>query len=119
MPVGICDAWGMRRATYGSEGYDAMGIEVKVSKQDFRSKSQIYKEVSSTPLGNYQYILCPSNLILGEECHKEWGLLWWNGERMINKKKAPRLEMSAQQKLDVLLYFLNNGMNEKRPKLII
>ena len=95
-----------------------MAIEVKISKSDFRSRSQKYKEFSSFPLGNYQYILCPKGLILPEECHYEWGLLWWDGKRMINKKKAPRIEMTASQKLDVLIYFLNNGMNVNRPRLI-
>jgi len=116
MPLGICDAWGMKRE-YGCEG-ETMAIEVKISRTDFRSRSQKYKEFSSTPLGNYQYVLCPSGLIQPEECHKEWGLLWWNGERIINKKKAPSIEMTAQQKLDVLIYFLNNGSNVNRPKLM-
>ena len=37
---------------------------------------------------------------------------------MVNKKKAVRVDMTAQQKLEVLIYFLNNGMNVHRPKLI-
>ncbi len=115
MPLGICDAWGMSRSSITML---TMGIEVKVSRTDFRSRSQKYKEFSSTPLGNYQYVLCPSGMIAPEEAHREWGLLWWTGERIINKKKAPLIEMSAQQKLDVLIYFLNNGTNEHRPKLI-
>lgn len=114
MPVGVCDAWGMSRANT----YDAMAIEVKISRTDFRSRSQKYKEFSSFPLGNYQYVLCPSGLITPEECHIEWGLLWWDGKKMLNKKKAPKMEMTAQQKLEVLIYFLNNGVNFNRPKLI-
>ncbi len=118
MPVGFCDAWGMNRANTINGEYETMAIEVKVSKTDFRSRSQKYKEFSSFPLGNYQYVLCSDGLILPNECHKEWGLLWCNGKRILNKKKAPRLEMTAQQKLDVLIHFLNNGMNTKRPRLI-
>ena len=114
MPVGICDAWGMMRAGE----FETMAIEIKVSRKDFHSKSQKYKEISSCPLGNYQYVLCPSGLILPEECHEEWGLLWWNGKRIVNKKKAPKIEMTAQQKLDVLVYFLNNGINVNRPRLM-
>lgn len=118
MPVGVCDAWGMKRSTYGEESYDAMAIEVKVSRTDFRSRSQQYKEVSSFPLGNYQYVLCPAGMIQPEECHEEWGLLWWDGEKMFNKKKAKRIEMTAEQKLQVLIYFLDNTQNHKRPKLL-
>lgn len=119
MPVGICDNWGMKRV-FGDkpEGFDAMAIEVKTSRSDFRSRSQKYKEFSSFPLGNFQYVLCPKGLILPEECHPEWGLLWWDGKRMANKKEAPRMDMTAQQKLQVLIYFLNNGINVNRPRLM-
>lgn len=119
MPVGICDAWGMMRG-WNHFGYETMAIEVKVSRADLRSKSQRYKEEHSTPLGNYQYILCPKGLIQPEEIHEEWGLLWYDEkqERIFNKKKAPLLEMTSHQKLEVLIYFLDNGQNEKRPKLI-
>lgn len=117
MPVGICDVWGMSRKDNG----ESIAIEVKVSRTDFRSRSQIYKETSSFNLGNYQYVLCPQGMIQPNEVHKEWGLLWYNEakDRIINKKKAPILEMTAQQKLDILLYFLNNGTNVKRPLLKI
>lgn len=117
MPLGVCDAWGMKRS-YTHEKYETMAIEVKVSRSDFRSRSQKYKEFSSTPLGNYQYVLCPAELIQPHECHEEWGLLWWTGKTILNKKKAPTIEMTAQQKLDVIVYFLNNGANVNRPKLI-
>jgi len=123
MPLGVCDAWGMKRAwsigeAFKENGHPSMAIEVKVSRTDFRSRSQKYKEFSSTPLGNYQYVLCPAGMIQPEEVHAEWGLLWWRGKRIINKKKAPELKMTACQKLEVLLYFLNNGMNVNRPKLM-
>ena len=113
MPVGVCDVWGMSRV----DNYETMAVEVKVSRTDFRSRSQIYKEFSSFPLGNYQYVLCPAGLIQPSEMHKEWGLLWFKDERLINKKKAPKMDMTADQKLQVLLYFLNNGTNEHRPLL--
>lgn len=114
MPVGICDVWGMSRR----DNYETMAIEVKVSRTDFRSPSQIYKETSSFNLGNYQYVLCPKDMIQPHEVHEQWGLLWWNGKRIINKKKAPKLEMTDTEKLRVLLYFLHNGSNQKRPKLL-
>jgi len=114
MPIGVCDAWGMSR----SDDFNSMAIEVKVSHTDFRSRSQKYKEVSSFPLGNYQYVLCPERMIQPEEVHTEWGLLWWNGEKIRQKKKAPRIEKTAEQKLQVLIYFLNNGTNIHRPRLL-
>jgi hypothetical protein len=121
MPQGVCDAWGMKHssgyAPYNEHGFDAMAIEVKVSRSDFRSRSQKYKEVSGSPLGTFQYVLCPKDMILPHEAHDEWGLLWWSNGRIINKKKAPRLPMTADQKLRVMIHFLHNGVNEKRPML--
>lgn len=118
MPMGICDAWGMT-SNNGYPQNETMAIEVKVSRSDHRSKSQQYKENNPRPLGNYQYILCPKDLIRPEEIHEEWGLLWYDEEkdRIYNKKKAPFLEMTAEQKLEVLIFFLDNGINEKRPKI--
>jgi len=113
MPLGVCDAWGMSN----SNNYETMAIEVKVSRGDFRSNSQKYKENSISQLGNYQYILCPENMIRPEEVHSEWGLLWWNGKKIINKKKAPRLEMIERDKIATIMSFLENRVNNNRPKL--
>lgn len=110
MPAGICDVWGMSR----SQNYETMAIEVKVSRPDFRSLSQKSKEMYSV-LGNYQYILCPAGLIQPEEVHANWGLLWEIGGKIKNKKKAVRIEMTAEEKLHVLIYFLHNGRNDNRP----
>lgn len=112
MPVGICDVWGMK------SDQEAMAIEVKISRGDFKSHSQKYKETTSFNLGNYQYILCPSGLISPEECHSDWGLLWWSGKKIINKKQALRVNMTSDEKLSTILYFLDNDVNPKRPLLI-
>jgi hypothetical protein len=111
MPVGICDVWGMNSFK------EAMAIEVKVSRSDFRSGSQKYKENSNYNLGDYQYILCPSEMITPEECHNKWGLLWWSGKIIVNKKKAPKLNITADEKLAAIMSFLDNGVNIKRPLL--
>lgn len=111
MPAGICDVWGMSRC----DEYKTMAIEVKVSRPDFRSISQKQKETYSV-LGNYQYILCPAGLISPEEVHQNWGLLWEIGGKIKNKKKAPFVEMSGDEKIKVLVHFLHNGQNEKRPR---
>jgi len=113
MPLGICDVWGMSR----SLDWKTMAIEVKTSRPDFRSVSQKIKETALSPLGNFQYILCPAGLIMPHEVHPRWGLLWFEGDRLRNKKRAPELEMTAEEKLNILFYFLQNGWNEKRPKL--
>ena len=118
MHGGICDVWGMSRAL----NLRTLAIEVKVSRQDHRSQSQKDKEYATNngkPMGNEQYILCQAGLISPAEVAENWGLLWYDfkKQRIVNKKRAPLLEMSADRKLEVLLYFLNNGRNHKRPLL--
>lgn len=122
MPVGVCDVWGLNHSSSywngGNGNFDAMAIEVKVSRGDHRSLSQKYKENSIFRLGNYQYILCPKGLIQPNEVHKDWGLLWWSGKKIVNKKEAPKVEMSAEDKLRVIISFLENAVNLHRPKLL-
>lgn len=120
MPAGVCDVWGMNRSSHWAQkekGLTTMAVEVKVSRSDFRSRSQKGKEMSSIALGNYQYVLCPKGMIQPEEMHAEWGLLWWDGKKILNKKRAPEIEMSAAEKLHVLVHFLQNPVNEHRPLL--
>ena len=118
MHGGICDVWGMSRAL----DFATIAIEVKVSRGDYRSESHKVKEISSRNghhLGNSQYILCQAGLIQPEEVSENWGLLWYDIEkqRIVNKKHSPFLDLTADRKLQILLYFLNNGNNEKRPLL--
>lgn len=115
---GICDVWGMSRAL----DFRTIAIEVKISRGDFRSQSQKDKEYATQNghvLANEQYILCQEGLISPLEVAEGWGLLWYDfkQKRVVNKKRAPVLEMTAERKLQVLLYFLSNGINLKRPLL--
>ena len=113
--VGICDVWGISRVI----NFFTIAIEVKVSRQDFRSRGQKYKErmLETRPQGNTNYILCPANLIYPDEVDEFWGLLWWNGERVVNKKQPKVIETTDRNKLEILIHFLNNGQNDKKPKL--
>ena len=110
---GIIDAWGLSR----SQNYETMAIAVKVSRNDFRSRSQKYKEHNSGAIANRCYILCPANLIKPEEVNPYWGLLWYKkGEKLMNKKQPTFLEMTDRQKLSALIHFLSSGVN--KPKVI-
>ena len=94
-----------------------MAIEVKVSRKDFRSNSQKYKEASTNMghIANYCYVFCPANLIQPEEVDPLWGLLWYEeGKRIINKKKAVFVEMSDRQKLAIIISFLSSGVNKPK-----
>lgn len=104
---GRYDAWGMTVHT------QTMGIEVKVSRSDWRNNQ--YKEHKIEDKSNnnlswggaeQNYILCPAGLIQPEEVHHLWGLLWFNGNRLVNKKKAEFVKMTDKEKLQILVRFL-------------
>ncbi|HEX8267395.1 MAG TPA: hypothetical protein VF596_18490 [Pyrinomonadaceae bacterium] len=105
---GIIDAWGIRPNNCYS-----MGIEVKVSRSDWRAaKWKDYKTESERsqkhPFGytgtNELYYACPTGLIQPNEVSESVGLLWYNANgRFVNKKKPYFLKVSAQVKMQTLL----------------
>ena len=107
-PVGIIDAWGISNVN----NYETAAIEVKVSRNDYKSKSQKYKEFNSEHIANYCYVLCPEGLI--NECRDErWGLLWYyaKSDRLRLVKKPIRFDMTDRAKLDVMIHFFSSGIN--------
>jgi hypothetical protein len=111
--VGIIDVWGLSRAC----DFATAAIEVKVSKNDYRSRSQKYKE-GNTDMGdiaNSCYVLCPAGLIQPEEVRANWGLLWYEeGKKLINKKQPRIVDQTDRQKLETIIYFLSNGANKAK-----
>lgn len=115
-PAGVIDVWGLSRARW----FETMAIEVKISKNDFRSRSQKRKEwdFNMERIANECYILCPTGLIQPEEVKNGWGLLWYKeGQKILNKKKAKHLKMTDRQKLEILIHLLSSGVNENKPKI--
>ena len=115
-PAGIIDVWGLSRVC----DYATMAIEVKVSRNDFRSLSQKLKEQTINYKGTFHfanscYILCPAELIKPEEVNENWGLLWYQeGKKLVNKKQPRFIEMSDRQKLEILISFLDSGINQPK-----
>lgn len=105
---GIYDAWGIR-----PRDYYTMGIEVKVSRADFKS-SHIYKnnKLENDYGGGAEenYYLCPAGLIKPEETGV-YGLLWFDGERLRNKKKPKFIHEGLKGKLDRVIDFLEHRYN--------
>lgn len=107
---GRYDVWGM---TVHAE---TMGIEVKVSRSDWRNNKWKEYRIEQRKAGikhflgwggaEQNYILCPAGLIKSEEVHRLWGLLWFNGNRLVNKKKAEFVKMTDKEKLQILVRFL-------------
>ena len=105
---GRYDAWGIKSS------HKTMGIEVKVSRADFRNnrrKERLIDYNDAYIVANENYILCPSDLLMPEDIHPKYGLLWFNGDRIINKKKPEFLEMTEKHKLTILIRFLSSKMN--------
>src|SRR3990167_2970228 len=112
-PVGIIDVWGLSRSC----GFATMAIEVKVSKNDYSSRSQKYKERNTNMghIANSCYILCPAGLIQPEEVRANCGLLWYEeGKKLINKKQPVIVDQTYKQKLETMIYFLSNGVNKAK-----
>ena len=117
---GRYDAWGIKSDLITT------GIEVKVSKQDFKnnrykeaklnynlSNTSIFKEHFSAP-ANFNYILCPKGLLQLEDMDSRFGLLWFNGTRIINKKKAEFIPMTSKTKLQIVMLFLSSKHNKNQ-----
>ena len=107
-PVGIIDVWGISNAN----NYETSAIEVKVSRSDYRSQSQKYKEFSSENIANYCYLLCPEGLIQEHES-PNWGILWYyeKSNRLRLVKKPTRFKMTELAKLAVMIHFFESGLN--------
>jgi len=98
---GIADAWGINFSSL----YTKI-IEVKVSRTDFLADKYKRHKTSFRPPAEEIYYLCPSGLIQPEEVGKDYGLLWFNDKRLINKKKAPFLKVHIGTKMRILIDFL-------------
>jgi len=107
-PVGIIDAWGISNVN----NYETAAIEVKVSRNDYKSRSQKYKEFSAENIANYCYLLCPVGMINNNES-LNWGILWYyeKSDRLRLVRKPTRFEMTDKAKLAVMIHFFYSGLN--------
>lgn len=121
---GRYDVWGIKSSL------DTMGIEVKVSRADFKNNrwkehrldfgvkqpkifDGILPDVNALDIipANENYILCPSGMLNPDEIHPKYGLLWFDGNRLVNKKKAEFIEMTDKRKLLTVMLFLSSKQN--------
>lgn len=112
-PVGVIDAWGMT-----SMDFSTAAIEVKVSRSDYKSKSQKYKEFSAENIANFCYLLCPRGLITEEESPK-WGILWYyeESDRLRLIRHPQYISMTDREKLAIMLHCLYSGVNDPDKRL--
>ena len=101
--------------TIGTENTDVWGynndgtavIEVKVSHADFMADQKKWSrskaaELSDKQLGNYRYYLCPEGIIDESEIPDKWGLLVYDGKKIIKVKNATYQKSSTDAELLVL-----------------
>ena len=115
---GIYDVWGIKSDLITT------GIEVKVSRQDFKNNERKEALLSYNPWAgdphkghipaNFNYILCPEGLLHPIDMHPKYGLLWFNGERIVNKKKAEFIKMTSKRKLQIVMLFLSSKQNKNK-----
>ncbi len=110
--VGIIDVWGIKNSSYPD--FETMAIEVKVSRADYHSRSQKYKEFSAENIANHCYILCPEYLVGSVNDSPKWGILWWNekNNRLKLVRKPERFEMTDRQKLAIMVNLFENRANK-------
>lgn len=74
-----CDVWGY-------DGYVTGVIEVKTSHADFLADQKKWWRTQADPelrAGNLRWYLCPTDVISPDELPEDWGLLYWDGKRII------------------------------------
>lgn len=108
-PVGIIDAYGISNV----HNFDTAAIEVKVSRNDYHSRSQKYKEFSAEHIANYCYILCPEYLMGMYDESPKWGVLWYSEKtgRLRLMREPTRFEMTDRDKLAVMINLFSSGIN--------
>ena len=87
-------------------------IEVKISHNDFKvDRKKRYQRVSNG-MGNYRMYCCPKNIIQGNELPANWGLLYYDfdkikivkmpeymNESQVNKKAETRMLISIIRRM--------------------
>lgn len=97
---------------WATNGYDTTLIEVKTSHADFLNdrkkwaRSEAAKQCDKQ-VGNWRYYLCPEGVIKEEELPQDWGLLIYDGKKVIKLVNAKRVSSSTQMELLIMTSILS------------
>ncbi len=84
--------------------YRSVMIEVKVSRSDFLAdKKKMFRSYDDFGMGQQKFYCCPEGMVKPEEIPDSWGLLYWNGKKIIISKIAPLTESNLRAERTVLL----------------
>ena len=92
---------------WATNGYHTTLVEVKTSHSDFLADQKKWSrskvaELSDKQLGNYRYYLCPEGVIDESEIPDKWGLLVYDGKKIVKVKNATYQKSSTDAELLVL-----------------
>lgn len=92
---------------WATNGYHTTLVEVKTSHSDFLADQKKWSrskaaELSDKQLGNYRYYLCPEGVISESEIPDKWGLLLYDGKKIIKVRNATYQKSSTDAELLVL-----------------
>lgn len=92
---------------WATNGYHTTLVEVKTSHLDFLADQKKWSrskaaELSDKQLGNYRYYLCPEGVIDESEIPDKWGLLVYDGKKIIKVRNATYQKSSTDAELLVL-----------------
>lgn len=92
---------------WATNGYHTTLVEVKTSHSDFLADQKKWSrsqaaELSDKQLGNYRYYLCPEGVIDESEIPDKWGLLVYDGKKIVKVKSATYQKSSTDAELLVL-----------------
>ena len=92
---------------WATNGYHTTLVEVKTSHSDFLADQKKWSrskaaELSDKQLGNYRYYLCPEGVIDESEIPDKWGLLLYDGKKIIKVRNATYQKSSTDAELLVL-----------------
>lgn len=92
---------------WATNGYHTTLVEVKTSHSDFLADQKKWSrskaaELSDKQLGNYRYYLCPEGVIDESEIPDKWGLLVYDGKKIIKVRNATYQKSSTDAELLVL-----------------
>lgn len=85
-----CDVWGY-------DGFATAVIEVKVSHADFLADKKKWWRTQAGAeyqAGNMRWYLCPEGIIKPDELQEGWGLLYWDGKRIV-PQVAPAVNLAT------------------------
>lgn len=92
---------------WATNGYHTTLVEVKTSHADFIADKKKWvrseaADIADKCLGNFRYYLCPTGVIKESELPDKWGLLEFDGKKIIKVKKATYQKSSTDAELLVI-----------------